>query len=121
MPAKKESDPSPSIKAAFDKLATAAVALNSESDRLSKVVSDLASWTSRASVFAALVAAVVLVARARAGRLRLEDLLSRSLAAGALPTGLVLIYCGFDPTLMGSLTGLNLHIAAAGLSLLYLS
>lgn len=42
-------------------------------------------------------------------------------AAGAIPTALVLIYAGIDPTVLTALSGVNVPIAAAGLSLLYLS
>ena len=52
---------------------------------------------------------------------RLEDLLIRVLAASAIPTGFVLILCGFKPTLLAYTSGLNIHIALSGLGLLYLS
>jgi hypothetical protein len=42
-------------------------------------------------------------------------------AAGAIPTALVLVYAGFDPSVLTKLSGVNVPIAAAGLSLLYLS
>jgi hypothetical protein len=84
------------------------------------IPSELASWISRASVLTAIVTALITVVR-RGRNLKLEDLLSRSFAAGALPTGMVLIYCGFDPSVMTALTGLNLHIPAAGLALIYIS
>jgi len=81
----------------------------------------LGNWTSQASVLFAVVAAIWIVIRSRRRSIKLEDLLSGSLAAAMLPTGVVLICCGFDPSMLTSLTGSNIHITTAGLALLYLS
>jgi hypothetical protein len=51
----------------------------------------------------------------------LENYLARAGAGGAIPTALVLICCAFKPSLISELSGLNVPIAAAGLSLLYVS
>ena len=51
----------------------------------------------------------------------LDDLLLRMLAASAMPTGFLLLVCAFDPLLISEFDGLNIHIAAAGLALLYIS
>ena len=51
----------------------------------------------------------------------LHRILGQVFAASAIPTGLVLVACAFDIKLIAQLTGLNVHIAAAGLSLLYLA
>lgn len=52
---------------------------------------------------------------------RLDDLLVRGLSGSAIPTGIVLLFCAFKPSLIESLQGLNVHIAAAGMVLLFVS
>lgn len=52
---------------------------------------------------------------------RLDVLLTRVFAASAIPTGIVLLLCAFEPTLIIRLGGLNIHIAVAGMALLYVS
>ncbi len=54
-------------------------------------------------------------------RSQLDDLISRSLAGSAIPTGLILLLCAFKPDLLLSLEGLNMYIAAAGLVLIFVS
>ena len=51
----------------------------------------------------------------------LDDLIRRALSASAIPTGIILIACAFDPSLLGSLTGLNIYIAIAGMTLLFVA
>ena len=51
----------------------------------------------------------------------LERLLAKLLAGSALPTGTFLILCAFDTSLVSKLTDLNLHLAAAGMALLFVS
>jgi hypothetical protein len=51
----------------------------------------------------------------------LESHLAKAGAAGSIPTALLLIYGAVDPAVVSRLEGLNVWIAAAGLSLLYIS
>lgn len=51
----------------------------------------------------------------------LEVHLARVGAAGALPTGIILVYGAFEPSVITQLSGLNVPIAAAGLALIYIS
>ena len=51
----------------------------------------------------------------------LEDHLIKAMAAGAIPTAVVLVYGAFNPAIIAQLSGLNVAIAAAGLALLYIS
>jgi hypothetical protein len=51
----------------------------------------------------------------------LESHLAKAGAAGSIPTALLLIYGAIDPSVINQLSGLNVWIAAAGLSLLYIS
>jgi hypothetical protein len=51
----------------------------------------------------------------------LEDHLIKAVAAGTIPTAVVLIYGAFNPSIIAQLSGLNVAIAAAGLALLYIS
>lgn len=52
---------------------------------------------------------------------RLEHLLLRSLAASCLPTAIALVWCAFDPKLILQMTGVNIHIACAGLALFFMA
>ncbi len=51
----------------------------------------------------------------------LDALLLQVLAAIAIPTGIALIICGLKPNLISELKGLNVYIALAGMTLIYLS
>lgn len=52
----------------------------------------------------------------------LQDLIVRSLAASALPTSMVILFCAIDTSLLNKLGGLlQVYIALAGLSLSYVS
>ena len=51
----------------------------------------------------------------------LEDLLSKTFSAAALPLGVILIIAAFDNSLLVSLQGFSIHIAVAGLAVLYIS
>ena len=64
-----------------------------------------------------------LISGRRNGRspLRLDKILAKALAGSALPTGIVLLICAFQPELVKELTDLHIHLAAAGLALLYIS
>lgn len=55
------------------------------------------------------------------GEVKLENLMTGAFAASTIPTGLILIICAFDQSLIQKLEGLNIYIAAAGLALLYLA
>jgi hypothetical protein len=51
----------------------------------------------------------------------LQDHLGRAVGAGAVPSALVLICAGFDPTILIKVPGLNFPIAFGGMALLYVS
>lgn len=63
----------------------------------------------------------LIVSKLKNQKITLYDLLVRSLAASTLPTGIVLILCAFELELIDRLEGLNVHIAAAGLALIYIA
>ena len=75
------------------------------------------------SVGLGVFAFVVFIVRGklRKREMRLEYLLLQVFAASTIPTGIALLFCAFEPALIAQLGGLNIHIAAAGLALLYLS
>jgi hypothetical protein len=54
-------------------------------------------------------------------RVNLEELVVRALSISAIPTAVVLLVCAFKPDLLSQLSGFNIHIAVAGLVLLYIS
>lgn len=84
-------------------------------------VAFLGRWTHQLSVLFAVLAAVVISVRNRGSQLKLEDLVSGCWAAAMLPTGIILVCCGFEPDLLPLVTGSNIHITTAGLTLVYLS
>jgi hypothetical protein len=51
----------------------------------------------------------------------LQDHLGRAVAAGAVPSAIILICAGFDPTILTKVAGLNVPIAFGGMALLYVS
>ena len=51
----------------------------------------------------------------------LELLLLKVLAASTIPTGIALLCCAFKPALLQKLVGFELHIAVAGMALLFIS
>ncbi len=75
------------------------------------------------SVGAGVVVFVVLVARNAIQKrdARLENILAKVLVASSFPTGVALFLCAFNPSLIAQLIGLNIHIALAGMALLYIS
>jgi len=75
------------------------------------------------TVGVALLCAAVAVLRGpqKPGGLRLEDVIAKLLAGSSIPTGLYLMACAFDTSLVAMLTELGLYLAAAGLALLYVS
>lgn len=77
---------------------------------------------SGSSVILAILAFTItlLINRLKSWKNSLQKLLIISLAASSIPTGIILILCAFDLTLINRLEGLNVHIAAAGLALLYI-
>ncbi|CAN2041514.1 hypothetical protein GMMP15_500010 [Candidatus Magnetomoraceae bacterium gMMP-15] len=54
-------------------------------------------------------------------KVNLEELFSISICATSIPTGVALVYCAFDSNMLSKLTGVNIHIALAGLALLYIA
>lgn len=52
---------------------------------------------------------------------KLEDILVKVFAGSAIPTGILLLFCAFKPALISHLKNLNIHIAVAGLALIYIS
>jgi hypothetical protein len=52
---------------------------------------------------------------------QLQTHLQRAAAAGAVPSGLVLVYGAIDPSILSQVPGLNIPILFGGLSLLYVS
>lgn len=51
----------------------------------------------------------------------LEEVLAKGISASAIPTGLALLICAFDPSLLQGMSGFNIHIATAGFALIYIS
>lgn len=51
----------------------------------------------------------------------LEAHLLRASAAGSIPTGVVLISAGLDPSILAELSGINVYITFAGFALVYVS
>ena len=88
-----------------------------------QATSAVASYVVIASVSLAVVTFLVgvIVAFFRKTTEGLEDHLIKAMAAGAIPTALVLVYGAFNPAIIAQLSGLNVAIAAAGLALLYIS
>ncbi|MCM0080833.1 hypothetical protein L4X63_04435 [Geomonas sp. Red32] len=80
-------------------------------------------YINEAAVTCAIIAfTVTAIVRIHAGaKLRLEDLLIRGMAASAIPTGFALLLSAFDPSLLQKMSGFNIHIATAGLALIYIS
>jgi len=65
--------------------------------------------------------AAVIRGRSKGSPHSLDKLIAKLLAGSAIPTGLFLIVCAFDTSLISKLTDLSLYLAAAGLALLYVS
>jgi hypothetical protein len=51
----------------------------------------------------------------------LEGVVGKLLAASAVPTGIVLVGCAFDSSLITKLSDLGLYLLAAAVALLYVS
>jgi hypothetical protein len=43
------------------------------------------------------------------------------LSASLIPTGVWLLLCAFDPTLLSEVSGLNLYLAVAGVALIFVA
>jgi hypothetical protein len=54
-------------------------------------------------------------------KIGLEDIINQAFTASSIPTGLVLIQTAFVPTNLQKLDDVNIHIATAGIALLYIS
>lgn len=59
--------------------------------------------------------------RKKLREVKLENLLIGAFTGSTIPTGLVLIWSAFDQSIILKLEGLNMHIAAAGLALLFIA
>lgn len=53
--------------------------------------------------------------------LRLESLLTGSLAAATIPTGLALILCAVNPAFVSRLEGINVNLSVAGVVLVFMA
>lgn len=53
--------------------------------------------------------------------IKLETLLVGAFTGSTIPTGIILIWSAFNPSIIQQLEGINIHIAAAGLALLYIA
>jgi CHASE2 domain-containing sensor protein len=75
------------------------------------------------SLVSVIVVFALLFRRKIAGKRRanLETLLTAALAAGTAPIGLALLVSAFWPDLLPALEDLHLHLAVAGLALIYLA
>ena len=71
------------------------------------------------SVSAGLVAFVILLFKKN--KTNLGQTLIIVFSASAIPTGIALLFCSLKPSIISNLQGINIHIAAAGIALLYLS
>jgi len=71
----------------------------------------------------ALLGGVIALLRHRGNptKLTLETVLGSLLAASSIPSGLFLLGCAFDSSLIKHLSDLGLYLAAAGVALLYVS
>jgi len=72
------------------------------------------------TVGVALLGAGVALIRER-GKPDLVDLISKLLAASAIPTSMYLLASAFNPAWVQKLSDVGLYLAAAGLALLYVS
>lgn len=51
----------------------------------------------------------------------LEGILQKLLAASSVPTGILLLACGFNTSLLDYVTDVGLYVTAAGVALLYVA
>jgi hypothetical protein len=73
------------------------------------------------SVAMMLVIFLVSLIRDRRPNKDLKDMLIRAAAAAGVPSGLVLIWGAFDPSILVEVPGLHVPIAFGGLTLLFIS
>lgn len=83
-------------------------------------VTDMVTYASVCLAVAGFVTSMILERKQKTTD-SLRSHFAKAAAAGSIPTALVLVYCAFKPSIIATLTGLNVPIAAAGLSLLYVS
>ena len=85
------------------------------------LISDPLQSLNNVSVCLALVTFLVGLAVDAIWKIRtpLQDHLGRAVAAGAVPSAIILIVAGFDVTILSKVPGLNVPIAFGGMSLLY--
>jgi uncharacterized membrane protein len=62
-----------------------------------------------------------IVRKIKKKKIAFEQMLAPALAAGTLPTGIALIVCAFSPNYANKLESLGMHLAVAGLALLFLA
>jgi hypothetical protein len=51
----------------------------------------------------------------------LDKLLTPAMAAATIPTGIALIICAFSPSNVSKLESINVHLAIAGIALIFLA
>lgn len=51
----------------------------------------------------------------------LDKLLTPAMAAATIPTGMALIICAFSPSNVSKLESINVHLAIAGIALIFLT
>lgn len=51
----------------------------------------------------------------------LDKLLTPAMAAATIPTGMALIICAFSPSNVSKLESINVHLAIAGIALIFLA
>ncbi|HEX2205423.1 MAG TPA: hypothetical protein VHG91_19085 [Longimicrobium sp.] len=81
-------------------------------------------WTAAFAVFVFVTLVVSHMARVRRVSVRdlpLDGLLSRVFAGSSIPTGVLLVICAFDDAVLAQANEIGLYVAAAGLTLIYLS
>lgn len=93
------------------------------SDEIMAVILTYINYSDYASVCLALFAFAVglVIDLWRKTGTPLHEHLGRAIAAGAVPSALVLICGAFDPSVLMKVAGLNVPIAFGGMSLLYVS
>lgn len=87
------------------------------------MIISLFAYISHASVACVILTFLWVFITTRLNRevLSLEEIMIKSTAASAVPLGLALVACAFDNELLNHLSGYAIHIAMAGLALLYIT
>jgi hypothetical protein len=82
---------------------------------------DHLNQASVAAAIAVFVVALLIELKKANPAVQLDKILGKALAGSAFPTGIALLICAFKPALVSQLQDLHMHLAAAGLALLFLS